>query len=295
MYQIDYNEIEEEIFNCHNECRNNPFSYIIKLKELTNYYKDKLYHHPCENPILTYEGVDAIEEAIQYLKIVKPLYPLTYSEEISKACRDHIADIGPKGLITHIGSDGKNITDRIEKYCEWDGIVAENLDFGFRMGDNVIMNMIIDDGVNDKIQRKNIFSKDFQYIGVGAGPHKTYGICVVIGYAKNIREIGTEPEDVSEWISKFYEEEKKEEEIGNIHVVNNPETGVNSTVIINNANTINITPINEFKFMETDAPESSVSISITKNIINNNEKNKKITKKTFLLKNGINHIIEVED
>ena len=29
MYQIDYEEIEQDVFNCHNECRANPFSYNI--------------------------------------------------------------------------------------------------------------------------------------------------------------------------------------------------------------------------------------------------------------------------
>ena len=134
MYQFDYEEIEKEIFKCHNDIRTNPFSYISKLKDLLPYFTDKLYHHPLEDAITTYEGTEVIEEAIQYLKSLKPVQELTYSEEISKACRDHINDIGPKGLTNHLGSDGSNITDRIEKYCEWDGIVAENLDFGFKEG-----------------------------------------------------------------------------------------------------------------------------------------------------------------
>ena len=29
MYQIDYEEIEQDIFRCHNECREDPSSYII--------------------------------------------------------------------------------------------------------------------------------------------------------------------------------------------------------------------------------------------------------------------------
>ena len=32
-----------------------------------------------------------------------------------------------------------------------------------------VMNMIIDDGIKEKIQRKNIFNKEFNYIGIGAG------------------------------------------------------------------------------------------------------------------------------
>ena len=290
MYQIDYNEIEEDIFNCHNDCRTNPHNYISKLKEILNYFKDKTYHHPYENPILTYEGTDSVEEAIQYIKSLKPLEPLQYSKEISKACRDHISDIGPKGLMSHEGSDGTNITDRVEKYCEWDGIIAENLDFGFRIGENVLMNMIIDDGVKERIQRKNIFNKEFNYIGVGAGPHKTYGICIVVGYAKNIRNIGTEPEDVTQWLKKFYGEEKKEEEVTNFHI---PEGGMNNSVTYNPNN--NGIIINEFKLIEPDAPESSIGLSITKNNKIIDGKEKKYTKKAFLLKNGINHIVEIEE
>ena len=289
MCELDYTEIEKEIFNSHNVCRNNPFSYIMKLKEITNYFKDKTYQHPYEDAIMTYEGADSIEDAISFLKALKPCGPLKYSEDISKACRDHAEDIGSNGLMSHEGSDGTNITDRIERYCEWDGIVAENLDFGFRIGENVIMNMIIDDGVKERPQRKNIFSKEFNYIGIGVSPHTIYGICVVIGYAKNIRKIGSEPENVTEWIKKYYGDERKEE---NMHLTNNIDNGIttNFNYHVNYSSGF----INEFKFIEPDAPENSISLRISKNkkIINNIEK--RYTKKTFLLKNGVNHIIEIE-
>ena len=183
-------------------------------------------------------------------------------------------------MTDHIGSDGSNITDRIEKYCEWDGIVGENLDFGFREGSNIVMNMIMDDGVKERCQRRNIFNREYNYIGVGAGPHKKFGICIVVGYAKNIRKIGTEPEDVSEWIQKFYDREKKEEE----------------QEIIGDNNYKNEQPnyINDYKFIEADAPDNSISMNITKKIKIINSTPKTFTKKTFLLKSGINHIIEIE-
>ena len=290
MYQIDYNEIEEEVFKSVNECRNNPFSYIIKLREITNFFKNKFYHHPLEDLIETHEGIEGVEDAMSYLKTLKPAYPLEYSEEISQACRDHISDIGPKGLTTHLGSDGSNFTDRLEKYCEWDGIVVECLDFGFKIGDNVVMNLIIDDGVKEKYQRKNLFNNEFKYIGVGAGIHKIYGIGIVIGFAKNIRKIGSKPEDVSEWINKYYGESKKDEDFHSEgSVVYNPH---HSSSNINNNKAI---IINEYRFIEPDAPESSVSMTVTKNkkIINNKEKN--YTKRTFLLKSGINYIVETEE
>ena len=283
MYQFDYEEIEKEIFKCHNDIRTNPPSYISKLKSLLPYFTDKVYHHPLEDAITTYEGSEVIEESIQYLKSIKPVQELIYSEEISKACRDHIYDIGSKGLTNHIGSDGSNITDRIEKYCEWDGIVAENLDFGFKEGSNVVMNMIMDDGVKERCQRKNIFNQEFNYIGVGVGPHKMFGIGVVVGYAKNIRKIGTEPLDVSQWVKKLYGKEKREED--------NDKNNLNGD-LINTFEQSNY--INDYKFIDPDAPDNSILVNITKTIKTINKEKKKYTKKTFLLKNGINHIIEIE-
>ena len=284
MYHIDYEQIEQDVFNCHNDIRTNPFSYISKLKDLIPYFKDKIYHHPLEDAITTYEGTEAIEEATQYLKSLKPMRSLKYSEEISKACRDHITDIGSKGLTGHIGSDGSNITDRLEKYCEWDGIVAENLDFGFKEASNIVMNMIIDDGVKERCQRGIIFSNEFNYIGIGVGPHKIFGIGVVVGYAKNIRKIGTDPEDVTRWIKNFYGKEKKEDE------------GEQNNINGDNINIINFEKniINDYKFIDPEAPDSSILVNITKKIKTINEEKKKYTKKTFLLKNGINHIIEIE-
>ena len=284
MDHIDYEQIEKNIFNCHNDIRLNPFSYISKLKDLIPYFSDKIYKHPLEDAITTHEGIEVIEEATQYLKSLKPVHVLHYSEEISKACRDHMADIGPKGLTDHIGSDGSNITDRIENYCEWDGIVAENLDFGFKEAENIVMNMIMDDGVKERCQRKNIFNREFNYIGIGVGPHKIFGIGVVVGYAKNIRKIGTEPEDVNQWVKQFYGREKREDE---------NEQNMNGDNF-NMSNLENSNYINDYKYDEPDAPDNSILVNITKKIKTINEKKIKYTKKTFLLKNGMNHIIEIE-
>ena len=53
----------------------------------------------------------------------------------------------------HEGSDGKNISERIEKYCQWDGAIAENLDFGFKSAENIMINLLVDDGVKARYQR----------------------------------------------------------------------------------------------------------------------------------------------
>ena len=109
---INFEEIAKEIFQQHNLIRSSPQTYIPKLENSLKYYKDnKIYSPPDEDPIKTTEGKDSVEDAINFLKNQKPLKKLIFSEEISKACLDHIKDIGPKGMTAHEGSDGKNISE----------------------------------------------------------------------------------------------------------------------------------------------------------------------------------------
>ena len=107
---------------------------------------------------------------------------LEFSFELTKAASDHASDIGSKGLSTHEGSNGKGLCERIEKYIEWDGAIAENLEFCYKFAQNIVMNLIIDDGSENKNQRDNLFDPNFQYVGIACDAHKTFKICTVINY-----------------------------------------------------------------------------------------------------------------
>jgi uncharacterized protein YkwD len=264
---INFEELEKELFSLHNELRMNPQSYIQKLKECLKYFRHKIFHPPGEDPIQTYEGQEAVYDAIQFLKTQKPVDRLEFNDNIARACKDHANDIGEKGLATHEGSDDKNISDRIEKYCEWDGATAESLDFGFKTAENIIINLLIDDGVKDRYQRLNLFNEKFKYIGIGAANHRDYGICVVFGYVMNVRPLGSEPKNMSEFIQEYIKNT-----MNNKKKANNP-----------------------FQEEEPDAPDNTISVKIVKNKKIVGGKLKKITKKIFFLDNGAQHIVEVED
>ena len=276
--KIDYRKIEEEIFNEHNKLRKNPKIYIQKLEKSLNFYQNNILSKENEIPIPTYEGINAVKNAINFLRNQEPVQELIYSKEMSLSCKDLVNDIGPKGLVTHEGTEIKNIYNRLEKYCDWDGVIAENLDFGFKIPENIIMNMIIDDGDENRYQRKNLFYPDFKYVGIGVGPHRDYGICVAIEYAYNIREKGTQYIDVDEFIRKNvklnFENENSENdnEDDNIKKINNP-----------------------FQDGEPDAPDNTISLKVEKEEKEVDGTIMKITKKIFTLDDDSKHIVEIEE
>lgn len=279
---VNYKEIEEALFKEQNELRKNPQSYIEKLETSLNNYQNKILSRENETPIPTYEGIDAVKDAINFLKKQEPVSELIYSKEISLSCKDLINDIGPKGLVSHEGTETKYIYNRLEKYCDWDGAIAENLDFGFKIPINIIMNMIIDDGDENRYQRQNLFYPDFKYVGIGVGPHRDYGTCVVIEYAYNIREKGTPYINVDQFI-------KRNIKLNNIE--NQNENNDENEIDEENKKIVN----NPFQDGDPDAPDNTVSLRVEKEEKEVDGKIMKITKKIFTLDDNSQHIVEIEE
>ena len=59
--------------------------------------------------IRTKEGAEAVQDAIDYLGGCNSIHPLNWSPEMAMAAKDHVLDIGPKGLITHTSTEGENV------------------------------------------------------------------------------------------------------------------------------------------------------------------------------------------
>ena len=82
-------------------------------------------------------------------------------------------DIGQKGILSHTGSDKSSFKDRIERYCKWGGGIFESIDYGIKdCAKDVVLSLLVDDGVKKRPNRTNILSKDHKLLGVAAGEHK---------------------------------------------------------------------------------------------------------------------------
>lgn len=298
---VNFNKLKQEILEEHNKVRSNPASYIPKIEKILTYFKGDVIYKPGEIGVQTDEGKAVYKEAIEFLKKQKAIGTLVLNENLSRAAQDHCNDIGPKGLTDHDGSNGSTVTDRIEKYLEWDKTVAENLDFGGKTGEDVLISLIVDDGNPGRGHRKTIFNKDLFIIGIGIGKHSEYEICTTLDYVGAIKNEKTKgkSQDLGglEAPKQAAAPQKPNVSIKTEKVDPKKKNQSNQDQVNSNA------PVGDFLFGpkadpligDEDKPDDAVDVSI-KTVIKKvgDRKLVKITK-TYTLKDGSEEIVEIEE
>jgi uncharacterized protein YkwD len=277
---LDYDKLKKAILVEHNRLREDPVSYISILKKHKTYFKDKNLCRPKQTPIKTHEGIKAFELAIDFLKTQKPVQSLTHDDRLSQAAKDHLEDHGTLGTVSHESTNGKVVTERLEKYCEWDTCCGENLDVGSTRAEDVIVSLLVDDGVKSKAHRDNLFNPSFKCVGIACGPHKTFGIMTVIDYTGGARNINSSYFDYSNFKYEYpehvrhafkYGDKKNSFKAKNIYQENDP-----------------------------DAPDNTIAVKIEERfrIIKdetNASKTLSVIKKQYSLDDGTFYVVEVED
>ena len=195
-----------------NSCRSNPSKYSSKLSNTLKYYKGKIFEKPGYPAFESEEGPENVQACIKYLKSVRPAAPLEWSEGLAKAAQAHVDDIGPKGLSGHDSSDGSDAANRVEKFGQWSGQLGENIDYGNCEGEDIVVSLLIDDGVLARGQRLNIMKRDHIYVGIGFGYHSEFEYMCVIIFAEVFIENVPEPLPQVEKEGKKLEKEGKPEQ-----------------------------------------------------------------------------------
>lgn len=176
--------LEKELVYEINLFRSNPSAYADKfIKPLARSFKGKLMYYPNELPLKTEEGVKAVNECVASLKTAKPVQIVYPSQGLSNAARDHVKDQSKSGRIGHIGSDNSNFEKRIDRYGTWGVSIGENIAYGCTSARQIIIYLLIDDGVKDRGHRKNLLKSEFKIIGVASGKHPEYDYMHVMDFA----------------------------------------------------------------------------------------------------------------
>ncbi len=143
-----------------NLARQQPAQYAAHLEARRGNYRGK-------------EGTRAIEEAIRFLRSTPPRQPLAFSPGMSRAAVDHCAEQAGGGM-SHRGRGGSTTGDRLNRYGQYSGSWGENLSCGRPSAREIVMALIIDDGLSSRKHRKNIFNPQFNYAGAAMGAHARF-------------------------------------------------------------------------------------------------------------------------
>jgi hypothetical protein len=130
----------------------------------------------------------AASECYRELKSTKPMPLLEPSRPLYKAARDHAVDLGRAGMTGHVGTDGSDLSERIERYGQWMGSISENCSYGFQDPLSIVLQLLIDDGVPSRGHRKNILNPESILVGTAIQPHTRYRFNCVQDFASSIRE-----------------------------------------------------------------------------------------------------------
>lgn len=181
--------IEKEVVYEINLFRSNPANYAKNyIAPLAKHYEKKVLHYPGDKSIMTKEGVSALHECVRVLQKATPLGTMQASQGLSLAAKDHQKDQEKTGKTGHSGSDNSDLKERIERYGEWQTRIAENIAYGNTTARQVLIFLLIDDGVKSRGHRTNLLHPAYKTVGVAFGKHPVYETMCVMDFAGGLIE-----------------------------------------------------------------------------------------------------------
>lgn len=175
-----------------NLARQNPALYATFVEELRGRMNGNIMVLPGRTRIRTKEGTRALDEAIRFLRSAQPQAPLALSPGMSRAAADHCADQASGGF-GHAGRDSSHADRRIARYGTFGGCWGENISYGKATARDVVLALIIDDGLPARKHRNNIFNPNFNFAGAAFGHHARFGTVCSMDFAGTYIERGRSP------------------------------------------------------------------------------------------------------
>jgi uncharacterized protein YkwD len=174
-------EFEQNVIAELNKLRTNPEVYIKILQDYLSKFNGKNVKISNKLELVTEEGKTPVIEAIEFLKTVKTMGELKISNGLMLATAEHISDLVKNDIIGHEGSAGDSPQTRAERYGMWTYDLRENISYGAKIPQEVILNLLIDDGVPSRSHRKVLLDRKLTKIGIATGVNKLWDpICVLM-------------------------------------------------------------------------------------------------------------------
>ena len=266
--QIDFIAIQRDLFIELNNLRKNPKSYIPLIElEMKSLKKNNILKKRDSNlQIQTVEGKDAYIEAINFLQNQEGVPPVKEESRLNSAALDLVKDIGTRGVVSHQDQYGQYVSERIEKYCEWDYSASEVIEVSSKNPQDILISLIVDDGLKNRPDRMTLFNPAYNFVGISCGMHSEYEIVTVIVFTGRIRKKGTLFYQLGSNFELRNQYDDYEGNYENPYLINDP-----------------------------DAPDKSTGLRIVKCKKNLGNKKIIVTKKFYTLDNGNEYVVELEE
>ena len=182
----------ESVLSELNQARGNPAEYAQKLRHYRQQFQGRVARTPNGGVgVMTLEGTSAVDEAIDVLERQAPVAALKHSDVLYESAAEQVNDQERTGLVGHRGSDGSLPAGRIQRHGVWRGSAAEMISYGQGTAVEVVLQLIVDDGVTDRAHRHTVFNPVLRVAGVACGPHPSYRTSCVIDLAGTMAPLST--------------------------------------------------------------------------------------------------------
>lgn len=161
-----------------NRLRQNPAAYADWLETTHSYYSGSALRWPGQRPLQTQEGNYAVDSAIQTLRTMAPLPPLSLSDGLSQAAIDHAQDLHLSGRFSLRGSDGSTAEDRIQRYGQYNGRFKELVSEGLNDPAAIVAALVVDDGNSSRSYQRTLLAPDLNHVGIGCLPSGNLTLCI---------------------------------------------------------------------------------------------------------------------
>ncbi len=125
------------------------------------------------------KSTDYTRSLVRELKKTSGLTPLVPQRDLYDIARGHAIKSGKRGQTGHQRFE-KRFKPVMGKYSR----VAENCAYGYDKALDIVIGLLVDEGIRDLGHRKNMLNKDLNSIGVSIQPHKNYRYNCVMDFGR---------------------------------------------------------------------------------------------------------------
>jgi uncharacterized protein YkwD len=178
-------ELQRQVVAELNFARTQPQDYIEGLVAYRSTIQGRYALKTAEGPYGPYtvrtrlsEGASAVDKAIAFLKKQAPIAPMAGNGKLVAAARRFADEQGRSGKWGHVSAGGNDLSERIAQDGTRRNFNAETIMYGKSNAHDIVMHLIIDDGVPDRSHRDVIFDPVLTLVGTVCRPHPKWMICV---------------------------------------------------------------------------------------------------------------------